>query len=171
MSGQLSNIVAAVAALSVTVPASTAYNGDKTPQVFSLGTLPNAVADAKLPARLVRLLRATDPAAQSYTVVFGNDNTVRVRWRVYDDLLWRALGQGLGLGSHEADLVKYAAAYADALQALPATLASYRGQLVGATLAVSEINYPPGSDFFYAGVEVALDIEERLVSSGPPMWS
>lgn len=171
MSGQLSNIVAAVAALSVTVPSSTAYNGNKTPQVFSLGTLPNQVADARLPARLVRLLRATDPAAQSYTVVFGNDNTVRVRWRVYDSLLWRALGQGLGLGSHEADLVKYAAAYADALQGLPVTLASYRAQLVGATLAITEINFPLGSEYWYAGVEVGLDVEERLISTGPSPWS
>lgn len=171
MASQLTSIVAAVAALSVTVQASLAYNGDKTPQALYLSTLPNQSPDAKLPARLIRMLRATDPAAQSFTVIFGNDNTARVNWRVYDVLLWRKLAQGQGIGSHEADLVKYAGAYVDALQTLPVTLAAYRAQLAGMTLAVSEINYPLGSDFWYAGVEVALDIAERLVSTTPANWS
>lgn len=171
MASQLTSIVAAVAALSVTVPSSVAYNGDKTPQALYLDTLPNGAPDAKLPARLIRMLRATDPAAQAFTVIFGNDNTARVNWRVYDVLLWRKLAQGLGVGSHEADLVKYAQKYADALQTLPATLGALRAQITGVTMAIAEINFPLGSDFWFAGVEIALDIEERLISANPANWS
>lgn len=171
MASQLTSLVAAVAALSVTVPASVAYNGDKTPQALYLDTLPQQAPDAKLPARLIRMLRATDPAAQAFNIVFGNDNTARVNWRVYDVLLWRKLAQGLGVGSHEADLAKYAQKYADALQTLPATLAPLRAQLVTVTMGIAEINFPLGSDYWYAGVEVALDIQERLVSTTPTNWA
>lgn len=171
MASQLPDIIAAIAALSVSVSGSTAYNGDKTPQALYLDTLPNSAPDAKLPARMVRMLRSTDPAAQSFEIVFGNDNLARVRWRVYDELLWRKLSQGQGLGSHEADLVTYAAAYADALQTLPVALEAKRARLLSVTMAVREINFPLLSDYWYAGVEVALEIEERLVSTNPAAWA
>jgi hypothetical protein len=169
LTGQLVEIIQALAAMQVTVPGSIAYHGDKTPNVFALGTLPNTMPDAKLPARLLRMMRSTDAGAQSFTLVFGNDNSARVPWRIYDVLLWRKLSQGLGLGSHEADLVKYASAYMDKLKTIPAP--TTRSRIINAQVIVAEINFPLESDYWYAGVEVALDIEERLVSTNPPAFS
>lgn len=168
----LASIISSIAAQSVTVPSSIAYNGDKTPQVFSFSTLPATVADAKLPLRMVRLISAEQSGALGFTTVFGNETITRVPWRIYDLLLWRKLEQGLGIGSHEADLVSYIAAYVEALKMLPVTLATYNAMLRDArTTLFGVINYPAGSDFYYAGVELGIDIEERLKGTNPTPFS
>ena len=169
MASQLSDIITALAGMTVTVSASTAYNGDKTPQALYLSTLPNHAPDAKLPARLIRMMRDTDLGAQAYQIVFGNESLVRVTWRVYDVLLWRTLSQGAGIGSHEADLVKYCAAYVEALKALPAP--TTRVRVLNLTMTVGEINFPEGSDYWYAGVTAAVDVEERLTAGSASAWA
>lgn len=169
LTGQLVEIIQALAAMQVTVPASIAYNGNKTPQVLYLGTLPNTMPDAKLPARLIRMMRSSDAGAQDFRIEFGNETITRVTWRIYDVLLWRKLTQGLGLGSHEADLVKYAASYVEALKTIPAPTS--RSQIKSASMVVREINFPEGSDYWYAGVEIALDVEERLLGTSPSPWA
>jgi hypothetical protein len=60
----------------------------------------------------------------------------------------------------------------DALQLFIVTLGTtLRSQLVGVTMTVDAINYPEGGTSWFAAVEVALDIEERLISTTPANWS
>lgn len=169
MASQLPAILAAIAGLSVTVPASIAYNGDKTPQVLYLTTLPQTAADAKLPARLIRMFDEESGGATSFAIVFNNASIATLNWRIYDVLLWRKIQQGLGLASHEADLTKYVAAYVVALQAIPA-LTNYGTTLKAAQAIIQEINYPAGSDYYFAGVKLAIDVQENLRDTGVTNW-
>ena len=165
---QLATIITNLAGVNVTVPSTIAYGANKTPLAYYLDSLPNQAPAAALPMRLIRAKRSATGGGHAFHFEFGNAGIVTVTWRVYDVLLWREADSGAGVASHEADLVAYVDAYTTALQVFYTPTAHSR--LVSADFIIEVYEFPEGSEKYYAGVEVALDIEERLVDTMPAAW-
>ncbi len=155
----LATIITNLASQSVTVASTKAYGASKTPQVFRLETTPNTLEHAKLPCRLIRMLSAV-PGSGQFAFAWPNAGPAIVEWRVFDLLLWRNVEAGLGVGSNEYDLINYVDAYLTMLHGFrePTT----KSQVLAGAASIGVFEYPETSGQFYAGVEMALTIRERL---------
>lgn len=154
MGSRLADIFAALAALPVNV------NGASVP-AYGLDALPNSVAAAALPCRLLLPLGTrVEGRSVSFTTV-GNAGVVVPQWRITDLLLWKPTAQGRGLNDVAPDLIAYMAAYVDALRS---TRRFAGAEVIDAAFEPSVYTYPAGGTKDYWGVEVVLQIKEIVGS-------
>lgn len=125
--------------------------------VYGLDTLPNSVAAAALPARLLLPLGTRSEGRSVSFATFGQNGVVVPQWRITDVLLYKPTAQGRGLNDVAPDLIAYMAAYVDALRATR-TLAG--ATIVDAGLEPGVWTYPVGGSKDYYGVEATLTLKE-----------
>jgi len=130
--------------------------GGKTVTVYSLSTLPNSVASANLPARLLLPVITGEGGARQVTVM-NTQNKFIVSWTLTDLLLYQPAAQGTGIAQVANPLVTYCADY----------LAALRLKIVGMgidsiTAEPDVYEYPQGSGSVYFGVRVSLTVKDII---------
>lgn len=158
---QIRTIYSTLATKTIQVASSVAY-GTTTPQIFDLNALPEFSDSAKLPARLLLPFGTVGAKAEGrdhHFVALGN--TTKLTWQVVDLLLWRMTEEGIDLSSVAADLVTYCAQYIKMIRE-NRSLGLGQVEIVGANFETDAFEYPPGSNVWFWGVLVTLQINETL---------
>jgi len=133
--------------------------GGKVVTAYNLESLPPSINTAKLPCRL--LLPVGDMSTEGRDATFiAIGNTITVDWQIKDLMLYRPLGQGIGLHTFAGELVEYAGAYMDMAREFRAP--SIFSSLESANALPGIYEYPAGSGNLYAGVLCTLLIHEVI---------
>jgi len=150
----VSTIYANLAAVSVKVGSTNIE-----PTVYELDELPENIATAHLPCRLLLPLGG-DPTEGRDGEFIAIGTGVTVNWQISDLMLWQSSEQGIGLREYAPTLVEYCGKYVDAMRAFrcPATNTA----LESFSVTPGEYEWPRGSGRFYAGVLCRLNIKEVL---------
>lgn len=149
----ITNIYDALAAKDVTT------TSGKTPEVYNLDSLPQAIETAHLPCRLLLPVGGNPTEAlEGQFIAIGT--TVTVNWQVCDLMLWQASEQGLGLREFAPELVDYCGLYVDMLRTFKCPYTN--SVLEGFSVTPGEYEWPRGSGRFYAGVLAQMNIKEVL---------
>lgn len=124
-----------------------------------LDTLPNFVNNAKLPTRLI-LPFAGNQQARSMTIyTLGNAQTLV--WKLTDLFLYTSVGRGgRGVSDWALPLLRYQVAYMQVLQNNISLNKLATIEDVQCEAAI--VNYPQGSEYNYAAVEVVHTIKELV---------
>ena len=133
----------------------------KTPVIYGLAELPESIATAHLPCRL--LLPVGGNPTEGRDVQFIAIGTgVTAMWQVTDLMLWQVSEQGIGLREFAPELVDYCGKYLDMVRTFkcPATNTA----LESASMTPGVYEWPVGSNRYFAGVMCQLTIRE--VASG-----
>lgn len=155
MGSNLVAIYTAIEALSISV-------GSDTPDVFGLADMPNSIATAQLPCRLLEVFdnHMETTMAVHHTISGTSTPHMHVTWSISDLLLWKPEAQGRGVRDVNTSLITYCQNYIDAV-------ASH--EAITATASIEDCKplpglfpYPAQSDNFYFGVLVTLTIKERV---------
>lgn len=152
MSSQIEGIYNALVAMSITVDT-------KTPSVYGLTGLPNQVASADLPCRLILALGANAVAGSStdFYTLGGHQNVV---WTMSDLLLWLPAAQGQGVKQVAGALVRYAGKYVDAVKGKWFMVSG--ADVEDCKVEPGMYEYPVGSGNFYYGCLSRLTIRELV---------
>ena len=148
MGSQLTSIVDAVAALSVTGYSMNVLRGT---------TLKDQVDDADVPTRIVNAIGMTSARTRT-TTLGGSGHVMQAEWTINDVALLRAAGLGLGLKDIAASVEGYLAAYHNSLR----TLIAPTWVLSGASLRATVLEWPQGSGRYYDAVTATLTITEII---------
>lgn len=151
--------MSAVQTVYANVAAMTVSVGGVTPAVKSLAQLPNSIATADLPMRLLLPTGQGAGDARGISIIDASGN-VQVNWAVTDLMLWRPCAQGLGLRDVASDLITYIGAYVDALRTNMSIAPGC--QINGANVQPGQYEYPQGSGNWYFGVQATLEVVEFL---------
>jgi hypothetical protein len=155
MSSQITNIYDRLAAITI------AYDG-VTPTLYSLGTVPNSIESAMLPARL--LIPMSNRQREDFAFIAVGTGA-RVVWTIQDVLLVRAAGQSRGPLDVLRPLVAYTGAYADAMRLWREpgqASAGTRTTLDRVSVDVVTYEWPSGAGLWYWGALATLTISEYL---------
>jgi len=148
MGSQLTSIVDAVAALSITGYSMNVLRGT---------TLKDQVDDADVPTRIVNAIGLASSRTRT-TTLGGSGHVMQAEWTVHDVALLRAAGLGLGLKDIAGSVEGYLAAYHNSLRTLIATT----WVLSNASLRASVLEWPQGSGRYYDAVTATLTITEII---------
>jgi hypothetical protein len=148
MASQLTTIIGAVCALSIT--------GYSMP-VLRGATLKDQVDDADVPTRIVNAIGLASARTRT-TTLGGSGHVMQAEWTVQDVALLRAAGLGLGLSDIAGSLEGYLAAYHDSLRQLIAPT----WVLSNASLRATVLEWPQGSGRYYDAVTATLTITEII---------
>lgn len=143
-----------LAAMDVTV------NG-VTPTAYAPDALLRSAVAAHMPCRVLDPSYTPDTGDYAF-VAYGT--TATVHWHVTDLLLWELVGQTRGPLDVALDLISYCGAYAEAVRLHRNINGSpSRVALQTATPRMDfAIEWPKGSQVYFYGVEVTVDLEEIL---------
>lgn len=124
-----------------------------------LNALPGALQSADAPVRLLLPYSVTTRADGSFMTL---DALMSVTWVVTDLMLWRPGQLGAGISESAPDLVRYQAAYLEAIRALHSM-----GGLAGVATLDIELrpgiyNWPIGSDTWWQGCMSSITVLEEL---------
>ena len=122
--------------------------------------LPNSVAAANLPVRLLTPIAAFGLEAGAETVLVGSStggNPYDVNWYINDVMLWSKVISDTGVKAHAKDLISYCAQYYEMARTFGA---SYN--VIDVQLVPDVINYPQGSNDWFYGVRAVLTIKEKF---------
>lgn len=158
MSSILLNIYDALDAMTVTY---VDKNGASVnPTCYNLNELPNSIQTEKLPCRLLLPIGQGVSGSTSMTIEHGAG--VTANWQITDLFLLETAARGEGLYIHAPVLVRYVAAYAEAISKKWQIL--YQWQSEALVLNLQPIpgiyNFPSGSDAYFYGVKIDLNIQE-----------
>lgn len=156
MSSVISTIYANIKALAITA-------GGQTPQVFGLADVPNSLASAELPCRILTALQGNfEGQEMRFETISGNSpatgNQQNINWQIIDLLLWLPQAQGRGPRDVTAELVEYAGAYLDIVR--PNRLIGTRASVENLSIDIGIYEYPSNSGNFYYGGRAAWTIKE-----------
>ena len=133
----------------------------KTPVIYGLAELPESIATAHLPCRLLLPVGGTPGEGRDMNFI-AIGTGVTIIWQLTDLMLWQASEQGIGLREFAPEIVDYAGKYLDMLRTFRCPYANTA--LESASMTPGEYEWPRGSGRFYAGVLCQLNIKE--VASG-----
>ena len=154
MTSKIDAIYDALAAVAITLDS-------KTIAVKDADELPNSVAAANLPVRLLTPLEAFgDNAGVRSSIIgttAGSQPTVAF-WTILDLMLWAPVVSNVGVKAHGKIMVNYCAAYLDAMK-----LIANSYNLVSVSVAPSIIRYPEGSNRWFYGARATIEIKEDFV--------
>ena len=150
------------------VSAMTVLVGGESPTVYGLTGIPNGVANADLPCRiLLDLANGGEGQSMQFHTVnsgIGGGGAQYVDWSIRDLMLLKP--QGLGVGNREvaATLVAYTGAYVDAARANRNLIATDTNEASFTELSVSPgvYEYPVESGIFHWGVMATSTIREII---------
>lgn len=152
MPSAIDSIYTAIKNISVTV-------GSVTPTAYGLTGLPNQIASADLPARLILAvggaLATGQQAVQFYTL---SDYKYGAKWQINDLMLWIPQEQGRGVAQVAQSLVQYAGAYLDAVRTNRDLTALASIEDMRAEPGLYE--YPQGSGITYFGCMATVTVQE-----------
>lgn len=156
MGSVISTIYANIKALAITA-------GGQTPQVFGLANVPNSLASAELPCRILTALQGNFEGQEMRSETISGDNPAtgnqqNIIWQITDLLLWLPQGQGRGPRDVTAELVEYAAAYVDIVRAN--RLIGTRATVENLSPQVGIYEYPQQGSTPYYGCRTVWTIRE-----------
>lgn len=126
-----------------------------------LHQLPNAVQAADAPARLLLPYSVTTKADGQFLTV---DTILAATWVITDLLLWKPGTLGAGIADSAADLVRYQAAYLEAMRSL-ASMGGLAGvEVLSIELRPGLYDWPIGSNTWWQGVMASITVLEELSS-------
>jgi hypothetical protein len=151
MSNQINAIFSALEAMSVQVDGNA-------PAVYGLTGLPNTVASANLPARILEIMdNAAEMSAGTHRTLSSTPG-MAINWVLTDLLLYLPTAQGQGLVQVASSLVTYCGKYIDAIQVNEALIAT--ASVIGLKVVPGRFEYPSDSGTFYFGAVATLTIKE-----------
>lgn len=153
MACQLENIIAAIAGISITADSIT-------PTVYYGATLKQGGDNAPM-----RIILPSDVDSDNKGIEFatvGTGGIATVTWKLSDLFLLQKMTTGSGLNQVATTLVRYVAAYTDAMPGRQSLIANnVRITIEGVSFGIGGYQFPPGADFpWYWGVEVRYQIKE-----------
>lgn len=149
----LQDIFNQVTALDVTIDSNTV-------PARNIGDRRNKVNNSDLPVRLMMWSSDQQGAGNDLHYVDNVGNTISITWHVVDLMLFAPEKTGLGFYVRDPKLVEYADNYRTALHDFTTCAEPFGWQLVTATIQPGNFEYPLGSDLWYVGVQVSMDILE-----------
>lgn len=153
-------MTSAIATIYDNIAATTITVSGKTIAVKDADELPNSVAAANVPVRLLTPISSFGLEVGAVANVVGSSiggNPFDVDWNIIDLMLWAKAISGVGLKAYGKDLIAYCAAWYEMVRALGAT-----HNVIGARCTPDVINYPIGSDDWFYGVRGYLVIKEKF---------
>lgn len=153
MGSNITGIYDALVAMSVTV-------SNKTPTVYGITGLPNTVATADLPVRIVEILGSNAMEGEGLPRTIGANPQISANWMLSDLLLWLPQAQGAGVKQVAQTLVEYSGLYIDAARAIRAITSNASIMSVSPVAGVYE--YPLNSGILYYGVAVKVKVKEII---------
>jgi len=127
-----------------------------------LHQLPDAVPDANAPVRLLLPFSATTYGRDGQ---FASLDTIgQITWNICDLMLWKRGQLGGGISETAADLLRYQAAYVEALRHFRAMGTIGSVEMLGWQLTPDLYDYPIGSNTLWQGVMVSITVLEELSS-------
>lgn len=147
----ITNIYSALEAKAVTT------TSGKTPAVYGLAELPEAITTAHLPCRLLLPVGGT-PAEGRDAAFIAIGSGVSTTWMVTDLLLWQSSEQGIGLREFAPELVDYCGKYMDMMRTFKCPYSN--SAVESFSMVPGEYEWPRGSGRYYAGVLCQLQIRE-----------
>jgi hypothetical protein len=148
MASQLSSIISAVAAMTIT---------GYTMPVLRGSTLKNQTDDADVPTRIVNAIGVNSSRTRTATLG-GAGHVMQAEWTIQDVALLRSAGIGQGLKDIALTVEGYLGAYHDALRQLIAP----GWVLSNATVRATVLEWPQASGRYYDAVTATLTITEII---------
>lgn len=158
----------AIGAIYTAIEAMSVLAGEKTPTVYGLTGLPNTVASANLPCRiLLDLANAGEGQSMEFFSInsgISGGGAQYVDWQLSDLLLYLPQAQGLGVKQVAVALVDYTGAYVDACRSNRGLVntATNEANVTGLRVAPGIYEYPVSSGNFYWGCMATLTIREII---------
>lgn len=152
MACQLENIIAAIAGIGVTTDSIT-------PTVYYGATLKQGGDNAPMRVILPSDVDSAQRGVRFATV--GSGGVMSVSWSISDLFLMQNTKTGSGLNQVATTLVRYAAAYVDALKNKQSLITGNNAITIEAvTFNIGGFQYPAGIEAWYWGVEVRYQVKE-----------
>ena len=151
MACQLTNIIAAIAGISITADGIT-------PSVYYGDTIKQGGDNAPMRVILPSDVDSDNKGTQFANV--GSGTILTVTWKISDLFLLQRMTTGSGLNQVADTLVKYVAAYTDALPGKQTLLSGAKTTVGGVSFGIGVYQYPVGIDAWYYGVEVRWQVTE-----------
>lgn len=157
MASQISAIYTAFENMTITV-------SSVTPRVYGLTGLPNSIAAADLPARvLLDLANAAEGQSMEFFTVnsgIGGGGAQYVDWQMNDLLLWMPEAHGRGVKDVATALIAYCGKYIDTVRNSRNIVSS--ASFTGLRVSPGVYEYPAGSGQMYWGVMATSTIREII---------
>lgn len=129
---------------------------------LDLDELPDALSDADAPRRLLLPFSATTYGRDGQFATL--DSIGQIYWNICDLLLWKRGQLGGGIAETAADLLRYQAAYVEALRAFRVMGTLGDVEMVRWDLVPNLYDYPIGGATLWQGVMVTITVLEVLAS-------
>jgi hypothetical protein len=161
-------MTSAISAIYTAVESMTVLVGSDTPTVYGLTGIPNTVASANLPCRiLLDLANAGEGQSMNFFTInsgISGGGAQYIDWQIDDLMLLLPLAQGIGNKQVSSNLIAYCGAYIDACRTNRGLVntSTNEANITNLRVAPGVYNYPNGSDTFYWGVRAELTIREII---------
>lgn len=161
-------MTSAIVAIYTAIEDMTVLVGTKTPEVYGLTGIPNTIASANLPCRvLLDLANAGEGETMQFHTInsgIGGGGAQYIDWQVGDLMLMLPEGQGIGNKQVAQTLVAYTGAYIDAVRNARDLVDSDDNSASFTALRVSPgiYEYPAESGNRYWGVMASATIREII---------
>ncbi len=161
-------MTSAIVAIYTAIENLTILVDSKTPEVFGLTGLPNTVASAMLPCRiLLDLANAGEGQNMEFVTInsgISGGGSQVIEHQISDLMLLLPLGQGQGNRQVGVALVTYYGAYIDAVRANRTLVdtPTNDANIAGLRCSPGVYEYPVGSGTFYWGCMTNLTIKEII---------